>query len=102
MMSLLLYINSSSINIPKNPVLHSKKRRVSIKHHFLREKVSGEEAKLEYILANDQIANIFSKPFPANTFVYLRDKLGVSAPPDENEMQGVASIRWISEPYLFV
>lgn len=76
--------NSSSINISKNLVLHSKTKHISIKYHFLREKVSDEEVKIEYVSTKDQIADIFTKPFSTDTFVYLRDKLGVSAPPDEN------------------
>lgn len=50
--------NSSAINISKNPVLHSKTKYVSIKYHFLRDKFSDEEEKLEYVSTKDHIADI--------------------------------------------
>lgn len=57
---------------------------MSIKYHYLREQVSEEKVKLEYASTKEQKPDIFTKPFPIDTFVCLRDKLGVSTPPDEN------------------
>ncbi|GLJ05329.1 hypothetical protein SUGI_0016200 [Cryptomeria japonica] len=76
--------NSSAINMSKNLVQHSKSKHVSIKYHFLTENVSEKEMKLEYVSTKEKIVDIFTKPLHADTFVYLRDKLGVSTPPDEN------------------
>lgn len=70
----------------KNLVQHSKMKHVSIKYHFLREKVNEEEVKLEYISTKEHIVSILTKLLPVDTFVYFRDKLGVSTPPDENYM----------------
>ena len=61
----------------KNLVLHSKTKHISIKYHVLREKVAEKEIVLEYVSAKDQIANIFTKPLPKDTFEYLRRMLGV-------------------------
>lgn len=80
----IYYDNSSVVNISKNLVLHSKTKHISIKYHFFREKVNEEEVGLEYVSKKEQIANIFTKPLPKNTFEYLQEKLGVMAPPDEN------------------
>ena len=41
--------NTSAINISKNHVMHSKTKHIPIKYHFLRDKVSQKEVKLEYI-----------------------------------------------------
>ena len=57
--------------------MHSKTKHTSIKYHFLREQVSEQKVKLEYVSTKDQIADIFTKPLPKDTFVYLRQKLGV-------------------------
>lgn len=84
--------NSSAINISNNLVLHSETKNVSIKYHFLREKFSDEEVRLEYVSTKDQIVDIFTKRFPTDAFVYLRDKLGIFPPPVENQMHGVTSI----------
>ena len=53
--------NSSAINILRNLVLHSKTKHISIKFHFLREKVNEKEVRLEYVLTKEPIADIFTK-----------------------------------------
>ena len=69
--------NMSAINISKNPVMHSKNKHIPIKYHFLREQVSQNVVKLEYVDTKEQIANIFTKSLTQGSFVYLRQKLGV-------------------------
>jgi precorrin-6x reductase len=78
----IFYDNSSAFKISKNLLLHSKTKNISIKFHFLREKVNEKEARLEYVSTKEQIANIFTNPLPKDTFKYLRGKLRVIAPPD--------------------
>ena len=41
--------NTSAINISKNLLMHSKKKHISIKYHFLRELVQDREVRLEYV-----------------------------------------------------
>lgn len=69
--------NTSATNISKNLVLHSRTKHIPIKQHFLRENVSNQEVKLEYVSIKDQIADLFTKPLPRDTFEKLRQKLGV-------------------------
>lgn len=57
----ILCDNKSAINISKNLVMHSRTKRISIRYHFLREKVAENEVKLEYSPTMDQVANIFTK-----------------------------------------
>jgi len=61
----------------KNPVMHSKTKHIPIKYHFLREQVLEQKVKLEYVSSKEQVADIFTKPLPRETFEYLRQKLGV-------------------------
>ena len=69
--------NTSAINISKNLVMHSKTKHVPIKYHFLREKVSQKVVNLEYIIdMKEQIADIFTKPLPKESFEHLRNMLG--------------------------
>ena len=63
--------NTSTINMCKNLVLHSKTKHNSIKYHMLREKVVEKEIRLEYISTKEKIADIFTKPLPKETFEYL-------------------------------
>ena len=69
--------NTSVINKSKNQVMHSKTKHIAIKYHFLRELVQEKEVRLEYVNTKEQIADIFTKTFPKDAFLYLRSKLGV-------------------------
>ena len=69
---LILYDNTSAINISKNPVMHSKTKHIPIKFHFQQEQVIEKNIKLVYIGTNEQIANIFTKPISRENFEYLR------------------------------
>ena len=78
----ILCDNTSAISISKNPVMHSKTKHIPIKFHFLREQVTEKNIKLEYIGTKEQVADVFTKPLPRETFEYLREKLGVILPPN--------------------
>ena len=69
--------NTSAINMSKNPIMHSKTKHMPIKYHYLREQVSQKDVKLEYIDTKEQIADIFTKPLPKESFEHLRQKLGL-------------------------
>ena len=71
------YDNTSAINISKNHVMHSKTKHIPIKYHFLREHVSQKVVKLEYVDTKEQIAYIFNKSLPGQSFAYLKWKLGI-------------------------
>ena len=64
--------STSAINISKNLVMHSKTKHIPIKFHFLREQVIEKNIKLEYVETKEQIADIYTKPLPRETFEYLR------------------------------
>lgn len=72
--------NTSTINMSKNLVMHSKTKHISIKYHFLSDKVVDKEVRLEYVCSKEQIADIFTKPLPKDDFEHLRSLLGVQAP----------------------
>jgi len=73
----ILYDNTSSISILKNLDMHSKTKHILIKYHFLREKVLEKKVKLEYVPSKEQVADVFTKPLPHDSFEYLRHKLGM-------------------------
>jgi hypothetical protein len=73
--------NTSTINISKNPVMHSKMKHIPIKFHFLREQVAEKNIQVEYVGTKEQIADIFTKLLPREYFEYLRQKLGIVSAP---------------------
>ena len=78
----ILCDNTSAISISKNLVMHSKTKHIPIKFHFLQEQVTEKNIKLEYFGTKEQVADIFTKPLPRETFEYLREKLGVILSPN--------------------
>lgn len=58
----------------------------SIIYHVLREKEIEKEIRLEYVTSKDQIAKIFMKPFPTNTFECFRGRLGVVPLPTSKQV----------------
>jgi hypothetical protein len=61
--------NTSAINILKNIVMHSKIKHISIRCHFLKDQAAQKVVKIVYV---EQIAHIFTKPFPMSTFENIR------------------------------
>eukprot|EP00253_Pinus_taeda_P023837 PITA_23837 len=73
----ILSDKTSAICISKNPAMHSKTKHIPIKYHFLHEQRLEENVKLEYVPSKEQVADIFTKRLPRETFEYLRKNLGV-------------------------
>ena len=73
----IYYDNTSVISLSKNPVQHSKLKHIPIKYHYLRDQAANKNMKLEYVLPQEHIAYIFTKPLSRDVFEYLRQGLGV-------------------------
>ena len=69
--------NSSTIDISKNPVQHSKTKHIEIRYHFIRDLVERKIVVLEYIPTERQNAEIFTKPFDRSKFETFRQVIGV-------------------------
>ena len=69
--------NSSTINLSKNPINHSRTKHIDIRHHFLRDSIEKDLINLEFVSSEKQLADIFTKPLNENTFIKLRRELGI-------------------------
>ena len=69
--------NINSISISKNLVMHSQTKHILIKYHLVRENVTKNNTKIEYVGTKEQIGDIFAKPLPHEEFDYLHLKLGI-------------------------
>ena len=67
----------SAINLSKNIVQHSRTNHIEIRHHFLRDYVQKGDCVLKFVDTKNQIANIFTKPLPKETFFAIRRELGL-------------------------
>jgi len=69
--------NTSAINISKNSIMHSRAKHITIRYHFLKEKIAKGEVKLEFVPTLEQVVDVFTKPLPKEVFEYLQKKMGM-------------------------
>ncbi|GJS40887.1 DUF4219 domain-containing protein [Tanacetum coccineum] len=69
--------NKGAIDLSKNPVQHSRTKHIEIRHHFLRDNVQKGNITIEKVTAEDNIADILTKPLKREPFNYLRLGLGM-------------------------
>ncbi|KAK0593555.1 hypothetical protein LWI29_006532 [Acer saccharum] len=69
--------NMSAINISKNLVQHFRTKHIDIRHNFIRELVESKTIALEHVGANDQLADLFTKPLDTLRFGNLSKSIGI-------------------------
>jgi hypothetical protein len=69
--------NTSTINLSKNIVMHSRTKHIAIKIYFLHEQVLANKVFIQYVPTQAQVANIFTKTLAKEVFERLRSRLGV-------------------------
>ena len=100
--------NKSAIKLAKNPIQHGRSKHIDIKFHFIRDHVKQKTMKLEYCSTTEQVADIFTKALPTDTFIRLKSKawwnedsftkrLRVSVFDGENVGQNTAPSRRLSK-----
>lgn len=73
----ILRDSTSAIAITQNPVLHSRKKNINIKHHFTKDHVEKKDIKLEYKNTELQLTDILTKPLCESRSYSLRHGLGI-------------------------
>jgi hypothetical protein len=73
----LICDNESAICMANNPIEHSRAKHIDILHHFLRDHQQKGDIEVFYISTENQLADIFTKPFDEKTFCRLRSELNV-------------------------
>jgi hypothetical protein len=58
----LLTDNQSSMALARNPPNHQNTTHIRVKHHFIHEMIELREISLQYIPADDQVADVLTKP----------------------------------------
>ena len=61
----------------ENTVFHDKSKHIEIKYHYIRDTMYRGEVKLDYVVTDEQIVDVLTKPLARVNFKYFREKLGV-------------------------
>ena len=69
--------NTSTINLSKNPIKHSRTKHIDIKHHFLCDNMQNGDIHLEFIDTNHQLMDIFTKPLCEEILNFIKHELGI-------------------------
>ncbi|KAG8489179.1 hypothetical protein CXB51_017224 [Gossypium anomalum] len=69
--------NSGAVAVSANPVLHSKFKHVELDLFFVREKVAAGQLVVGHVPAQNQVADIFTKPLSAPMFTKFHSCLKV-------------------------
>jgi histone deacetylase 1/2 len=73
----ILCDNLSTVSLAHNPTLHHRTKHMELDIFFVREKVLSKNLVVSHVPAQDQWADIFTKPLSAVKFSALRDKLRI-------------------------
>ena len=68
--------NQSYVKLSENPVFHDKSKHIKIKYHYIRDMVQRGVVKLQYVVMDEQIIDLLTKPLARVKFEYFREKLG--------------------------
>jgi hypothetical protein len=67
--------NQAAIAISNNDVHHARTKHIDIRHHYVRDAIKAKEIDIKWISTNNQLADIFTKPLPRQSFERLRQVL---------------------------
>lgn len=70
--------NTSAIAMARNPVQHGRCKHIEIKIHFIRDLVTEREITLEYIVTEEQRADVLTKALSLPVFEHLKKRLGIT------------------------
>ncbi|GKF51555.1 hypothetical protein Tco_0148022 [Tanacetum coccineum] len=75
---ILMYCdNKSVIALCCNNVQHSRAKHIDVHYHFIKKRVENGIVELNFVRTQYQLADIFTKPFPRESFNFLIEKLGM-------------------------
>ena len=74
--------NQSAISMASNPQFHGRAKHISIKYHFIREKVSDGMVKLRYCPTTEMIADMLTKGLSKEQLAKLRHIAGIVTMPE--------------------
>ncbi len=71
--------SQGAIALSKNPEHHKRTKHIDIQHHYVREQVSTGSVVLPHIGTEMMVADVLTKPLPADRHATLTSSMGVKA-----------------------
>ena len=68
--------NQNCVKLSENTVFHDKSKHIKIKYHYIGDMAQRGVVKLQYVVTDEQRADVLTKPLARVKFEY-REKLGV-------------------------
>lgn len=69
--------NQGCIALAKNPTHHSRTKHIDVQHHFIREKLEGNEISLKYCPTEDMVADVLTKALAKDRHQRLAKAMGL-------------------------
>lgn len=69
--------NAAAVRLAQNPEFHRRTKHISIKHFFIREKVTEGRLGVQQIPTGHQVADMMTKPLPKTRLKILSVKMGL-------------------------
>ena len=87
--------NQGAVLMSANEDQHKRSKHIDLRHHFIRDTLSGGLVKIKYIPKSEMIADIFTKSLTPEKFKVCREKLGLRSLPRRRSCAsgGVGSLR---------
>ena len=71
--------NLGATYLSANLIFHARTKHVEVDYHFVRDRVVKKEIQIRFISSQDQLADVFTKPFPTASFTAFHFKLRVDS-----------------------
>jgi hypothetical protein len=70
--------NQGCIRVSDNQLSSIRSKHIDVMHHFVRERVARKEVKFDYCSTEAMVADIFTKPLPAQKLMKCKVAMGLS------------------------
>ena len=69
--------NQSCVKLSDNPMFHDNLKHIEIKYHYIEDMVQRGGVKLQYVVTEEHLSNVLTKPLARVKFKYFRENPGV-------------------------
>lgn len=67
--------NQGTLALAKNPVQHQRSKHIDIRYHFIRSEIQEGSVQLVYVMSEEIVADIFTKPMTKFKLVKFTDQI---------------------------